>query len=91
MTPEQRTQEIETRLQSAFAPTELQVIDESHKHVGHAGAKDGRGHFHVIIASSAFDGLSPIARHRAIYDAMGDLMKTDIHALSIDARVGGQG
>ncbi len=85
MNPEQRVTEIERRLQAAFSPTSLQVIDESHKHIGHEGAKDGRGHFKVVIAAPAFAGMSPIARHRAVYDAMGELMQTDIHALSIDA------
>ena len=59
--------------------------DESHLHAGHAGAKDGRGHFRVSIVSEAFEGMNPIARHRAVYAAMGDLMTTDIHALSIEA------
>lgn len=67
-------------------PTELVVEDESHKHVGHAGARDGRGHFRVQIISAAFEGQVPLARHRAVYAALGELMQTDIHALSIDAR-----
>jgi BolA protein len=71
---------------AVFAPTELEVIDESHKHKGHAGARDGRGHFNVRIVSPRFSGLSPLARHRAVFAALGDLMQTDIHALSIDAR-----
>lgn len=73
------------RLQAAFAPDVLEVIDDSHKHVGHAGARDGRGHFRVEIRSDAFAGLSSLARHRAVYDALGDMMTTDIHALSIQA------
>lgn len=83
---EQRVAVIEARLQAAFAPTELVVRDDSHRHVGHAGARDGRGHFHVVIASARFAGLLPLARHRAIYAALEDLMATDIHALSIEAR-----
>lgn len=70
----------------ALAPISLVVIDESHKHAGHAGARDGRGHFAVEIVSDAFTGLAPLARHRRVYDAIGDLMQTDIHALSIKAR-----
>jgi BolA protein len=73
-------------LLAAFAPSGLEVRDDSHRHAGHAGAQDGRGHFDVEIASEAFAGLSPLARHRAVYDALGDLMATDIHALSIRAR-----
>lgn len=86
MNPEQRVTEIERRLRDAFSPTSLEVIDESHKHIGHQGAKDGRGHFKVVIAAPAFAGMSPIARHRAVYDTMGELMQTDIHALSIEAK-----
>ncbi|MFS8137831.1 MAG: BolA family protein, partial [Thermomonas sp.] len=66
-----------------LAPVHLQVLDESHKHVGHAGARDGRGHFAVEIVSEAFVGVAPLARHRRVYEAVGDLMQTDIHALSI--------
>lgn len=72
-------------LDAAFAPVLLDVIDDSHKHVGHAGARDGRGHFSVDIVSEAFAGMTPLIRHRAIYAALGDLMTTDIHALSIRA------
>lgn len=75
---------------AALAPTELEIEDESHRHVGHEGARDGRGHFRVRIVSMAFAGMLPLARHRAIYAALGDLMQTDIHALSIDAQVPAQ-
>ena len=64
----------------------LEIEDESHRHAGHAGARDGRGHFRVDVVSAAFAGLNPIARHRAVYAAVGGLMETDIHALSIRAR-----
>ena len=73
-------------LQAAFAPDVLEVIDDSHKHIGHAGARDGHGHFSVDIVSPAFAGLLPLARHRAVYAALGEMMVTDIHALSIRAR-----
>jgi BolA protein len=72
-------------LEAAFAPELLVVIDDSHKHVGHAGARDGRGHFSVEIVSGAFTGMTVLARHRAIYMALGQMMTTDIHALSIKA------
>jgi BolA family transcriptional regulator, general stress-responsive regulator len=85
MMPPDRREYIEQRLRQAFSPQSLRVIDESHKHAGHAGARDGRGHFAVEIVAEAFRGMLPLARHRAIYAAMGDLMQTDIHALSIKA------
>lgn len=71
---------------AALAPVSLEVIDDSHRHIGHAGARDGLGHFNVDIVSEAFAGIVPLARHRAIYAALGTMMETDIHALSIRAR-----
>jgi BolA protein len=82
---EARVEAIRERLQAALSPTRLEVIDDSHRHVGHEGARDGRGHYTVRIASAAFAGMTPLARHRAVYDALGTLMQTDIHALSIQA------
>lgn len=78
---------IESRVRAALDPHFLEVVDESHLHIGHAGARDGRGHFHLRIASARFQGLSAVARHRLIYEALGDLLTTDIHAvrISIDA------
>jgi BolA protein len=81
-----RAEQIRERLVAALAPSELAVDDESHKHAGHAGARDGRGHFRVRVVSAAFAGQAPLARHRAVYAALGELMQTDIHALAIDAR-----
>jgi BolA protein len=83
---EQRPEAIRAALDAALAPRSLEVIDESHKHAGHAGARDGRGHFAVVIVSEAFAGLAPLARHRRVYAALGEMMQTDIHALSIQAR-----
>ncbi|RCS30214.1 BolA family transcriptional regulator [Rhodanobacter denitrificans] len=77
-------EQIRGRLQAAFAPSELEVLDEGHKHAGHAG--EGKGHFHVRIVSAAFAGQSPIRRHRMIYAALDGLMDSGIHALSIDAK-----
>lgn len=85
---EQRVDAIRAAMQAAFAPTELEVVDDSHHHIGHAGARDGRGHFRVRIVSPAFAGMAPLARHRAVYAALGTLMQTDIHALSIQATDG---
>jgi BolA family transcriptional regulator, general stress-responsive regulator len=70
----------------AFAPHALDVIDDSHKHIGHAGARGGQGHFTVDIVSDAFAGMGPVARHRAVYAALGAMLQTDIHALAIRAR-----
>lgn len=70
---------------AALAPTQLEISDDSHKHVGHEGARDGRGHFSVLIVSPRFAGMNAIGRHRAVYEAVGELMLTDIHALSIRA------
>lgn len=83
---EQRVEAIRAALQATLVPQSLEIEDESHRHAGHAGAADGRGHFRVDVVSDAFAGLSPIARHRAIYAALGELMSTDIHALAIRAR-----
>ena len=81
-----RVERIRDCLQAQFSPAELQVIDESHQHAGHAGAASGRGHFRVQICAAVFAGMSPIQRHRAIYQALGTMMETDIHALAIEAR-----
>lgn len=85
MPHEQRVEAIGAALQAAFAPQRLEIRDDSHRHAGHAGAQDGRGHFHVEIVSAAFAGQSSLQRHRAVYAALGELMQTDIHALSIQA------
>lgn len=83
MTTEQRLDAIEKALTNAFQPSQLEVIDEGYKHVGHAGAKTGRGHFKIVIESPQFEGLSRLAVHRQIYGALGALMDDEIHALSI--------
>lgn len=72
-------------LHEALRPTVMDLVDESHLHAGHAGAQSGRGHFRLRIVSRQFEGLLPLARHRAVYDALGEMMQTDIHALSIQA------
>lgn len=66
-------------------PAQLDIIDESHLHAGHAGSKDGASHFRVIISSNKFSGLRPVARHRLVYDLVHDLIPYPIHALSITA------
>jgi BolA protein len=85
-----RVEKIRAALAAAFAPRRLVVEDDSHRHRGHAGAAGGRGHFNVEIVSDKFAGVPPLARHRQVYAALGDLMQTDIHALSLRARAPGE-
>ena len=82
---ETRVQTIERLLTEQFAPLEILVKDQSHLHEGHAGAKEGKGHFDVRLVSERFDGLNRIERHRLVYDALGTFMTSDIHALRISA------
>jgi BolA family transcriptional regulator, general stress-responsive regulator len=80
--------ECETKMRVRLAvldPVRLDIIDESHKHAGHAGARDGGGHYVLLIASPQFAGCNTVARHRMIYSALGELMKREIHALTIQA------
>ena len=70
---------------SSLAPDALEVFDDSHEHAGHAGAKDGGGHFQLFIVSRVFVGKSALARHRLVYQALSDLMPKKIHALAIRA------
>jgi BolA protein len=78
-TPQRIREALETALQAA----EVEVIDESHLHRGHAGAKGGGGHYRLLVVSAAFEGLSLVKRHRLVYDAMGAMMGREIHALSM--------
>ncbi len=80
-----RAQRLRERLESHFSPAQLTVEDESHLHEGHAGAAGGQSHFRIRIVAEAFRGISSVARHRLIYAAVDDLMKSDIHALAIEA------
>jgi BolA protein len=80
-----RVARIRALLRNAFAPIELEIIDESHLHAGHAGARDGRGHFRVKIVADQFRGRKPLECHRMVFSALGTMMATDIHALSVTA------
>ncbi len=80
-----RVDRLRAALETSLAPTQLDIRDDSARHAGHAGAREG-GHFHVTIASAAFSGRSAVERHRMVYAAAAELMGRDIHALSIDAR-----
>ena len=90
MSNETRIAAIRVALETAFNPETLEIIDDSARHAGHAGARDGRGHFKVKIVAGAFAGQGLLARHRAVYAALGTLMETDIHALQIEAKTPGE-
>jgi BolA protein len=78
-------EKIRSQLAESLPVTAVELIDDSHRHAGHAGARDGRGHFRLRIVSAAFAGLRPLQRHQLVYRSLGELMQTDIHALSITA------
>ncbi len=80
---------IEDRLRRALAPEQLVVHDDGHRHVGHAGAREG-GHYTVELTSARFAGLPRIARHRLVYDALGPLAALGVHALAVVARSPGE-
>jgi BolA protein len=80
-----RLERIRAQLTESLPVAAVDLIDDSHRHAGHAGAQDGRGHFRLRIVSGAFAGLRPLQRHQLVYSSLGELMRTDIHALSITA------
>ena len=79
------TEELIRERLAALKPLAVDLRDESAQHAGHAGAASGGGHWQLTIVSEAFRGKNAVARHRMIYEALGDLMKRDIHALKIEA------
>jgi len=81
----ERIARIRERLDKAIAPERLEIQDDSHLHVGHAGARGGAGHYTVHVTAATFSGKPPLERHRMIYAALQDMMHTEIHALSIRA------
>ena len=81
-----RIDTLRARLTEALHPTEIEIIDESARHAGHAGAASGGGHYILHIVSDAFTDKNLIQRHRLVYDAVGDMVQSEIHALSIQAR-----
>lgn len=83
MTNEQRAEAIKKRLHSAFEPDYLKVLDQSHLHKGHEGAKSGKGHFRVEISEDCLPYQQLLANHRAIHQTLGHMMDDDIHALQI--------
>ena len=76
-------QRIEARLRERLSPSHLEIVDDSAKHVGHPGAAAGGGHYSCVIVAEAFRGRPTLERHRAVYDAVGDLMKAEVHALAL--------
>jgi BolA protein len=83
---------IRDKLTGRFAPTRLEIVDESHRHAGHAGARpEGETHFAVTIVAPAFQGLSRLARQRLVYETLADELATRIHALSLTTRAPDEG
>lgn len=76
---------IKQKLTETLQPVLIEIIDDSAAHAGHAGAREGGGHFNVTVVSESFDGKSLVQRHQLIYQALADLMKSEIHALGINA------
>ncbi len=85
-----RSERLAQRLHAGLEPVRLEVIDDSRQHAGHPGAADGRGHFTIIVVSNRFAGMGTLQRHRLVYQIVGDMMTTDIHALSIQALAPGE-
>ncbi len=73
------------RIEQALAPEHLELSDESGAHAGHPGAAGGAGHYRVVVVSARFAGADALARHRLVYDAVGDLIPSEVHALAISA------
>ncbi len=90
MNTDERLRAIEYQLIKALYPEDLTVTDDSAEHVGHAGAQLGAGHFTVVITASEFEGKTLPERHRMVYDALSDMMESEIHALSIRAKTPGE-
>ena len=85
MSDPSREQRLREKLVARFAPVQLVIEDESHLHAGHAGAAGGQSHYRVRIVAEAFRGIPAVARHRLVYAAVDDMLKSDIHALAIEA------
>ena len=85
MTASERVEKLRQVLTARLTPVSLEIRDDSAKHAGHAGAREG-GHFSVVVVSDQFAGRTRMQRHQLVYQAVAELMRTDIHALSIQAR-----
>ncbi len=78
-----RRSRIEAELRERLAAVHVEVVDESHLHVGHVGARDGGGHFRAVVVSARFEGESPVQRQRLVYSTLREIMGSEIHALSM--------
>jgi BolA protein len=78
-----RPNRIRERLLATFSPNECQVEDESALHAGHAGAASGGGHYRIRLVSAVFEGKNRLIRHRLVYDCLADMMREEIHALTV--------
>lgn len=85
-----RTTRIEQRLRERLGAERVEIADESAQHAGHAGAQSGGGHYALTVVSAKFNGLNAVQRHRLVYDALDELMRTEIHALQIRALTPGE-
>ncbi len=76
-------EKIEARLRERLRASHVEIEDESHRHAGHPGAASGGGHYSCLVVADAFEGRPLVERHRDVYQALGDLMKSEIHALAL--------
>jgi BolA protein len=82
----QRINKMQTLITTALQPSEMSIVDESHLHAGHAGATTGKGHFNLTIKAEQLNELRALKAHQMVYTALGEMMQTDIHALSISIK-----
>jgi BolA family transcriptional regulator, general stress-responsive regulator len=80
-----RLERIQARITQHLRDAKVELTDESHLHAGHAGAREGKGHFRVRVVSPDFAGLRPLQRHQLVYRSLGEIMQNEIHALNIEA------
>lgn len=90
MTADDRTRRIERLLRERLGAVEVEIVDESAQHAGHAGARSGGGHYAVTVVSERFCGRSTLERHRLVYEALDEMLRRDIHALSVRAYAPGE-
>ena len=81
--PSARRARIESELREQLSAIHVEVIDESHLHVGHPGAREGGGHFRATVVSARFEGMNPVERQRIVYEVLEDAMGVEIHAISM--------